>query len=153
MRSSPGFIHQLIRVSVPVIVAFTKSDLCFPQIWFESENYEYRDRTRSRAYAQCEQLCRPLFHREPRDVPAELVSGDYFPLLEMALLTSSFVCSDAAIWCSSKQSNCDHGPVNHGLSYCFSPFCAIEFAGNGATDCPHPSCVVRGFEGVSRYFD
>jgi hypothetical protein len=40
----------------------------------------------SREYAQCEQLCRPLFRKEPRDVPAELVSGDYSLLLGMTLL-------------------------------------------------------------------
>jgi hypothetical protein len=32
---------------------------------------------RSRAYAQCEQLYRPIFHREPKDVLAELVSGEH----------------------------------------------------------------------------
>ena len=75
-----GLYIRLIRDSAPVIVAFTKCDLSFPQIWSESENSEYRDRARSRAYAQCEQLCRPLFRGEPGGVPAELVSGDY-PLL------------------------------------------------------------------------
>ena len=72
--------------SVPVIVAFTKSDLSFPQLTgSESGSSQYRDRTRSRAYAQREQLCRSLFRREPRDVPAELVSGDYSVLLRMAV--------------------------------------------------------------------
>jgi len=60
---------------VPVVVAFTKSDLAFPHIsGSDGGNSQYQDRARSRAYAQCEQLCRPLFRREPRDVPAELVS-------------------------------------------------------------------------------
>ena len=73
---------QLIGDSVPVVVAFTKSDLAFPHIsGSDGGNSQYQDRARSRACAQCEQLCRPLFHREPRDVPAELVSGDYFLLL------------------------------------------------------------------------
>jgi len=59
----------------PVVVAFTKSDLAFPHIsGSESGHYQYQDRTRTRAYAQCEQLCRSLFRREARDVPAELVS-------------------------------------------------------------------------------
>ena len=77
---------QLIRDSVPVVVAFTKSDLAFPRILeSESENSEYQDRARSKAYAQCERLCRPLFRKEPRDVPAELVSGDYSLFLGMVL--------------------------------------------------------------------
>ena len=64
--------------SVPVVVAFTKSDISFPEIsGSESGSSQYWSRTRSKAYTQCEELCRPLFRREPRDVPAELVSGDY----------------------------------------------------------------------------
>jgi hypothetical protein len=74
-----GLCIRLIGESVPVVVAFTKSDLAFPHIsGSESGHYQYQDRTRTRAYAQCEQLCRSLFRREARDVPAELVSGDYF---------------------------------------------------------------------------
>ena len=74
----PGLNIQLIKDSVPVVVAFTKSDLAFPHITgSDGGNSQYQDRARSRSYAQCEQLCRPLFRREPRDVPAELVSGDY----------------------------------------------------------------------------
>jgi hypothetical protein len=79
----PGFYIRLIKDTVPVVVAFTKSDLAFPQITgSDGGNSQYQDRARSRAYAQCEQLCRPLFRREPRDVPAELVSGNYFLLLK-----------------------------------------------------------------------
>ena len=82
-RGRPSHFHglpiRLIGKSAPVVVAFTKSDLAFPHIsGSESGQYQYLDRTRTRAYAQCEQLCRSLFRREARDVPAELVSGDYF---------------------------------------------------------------------------
>src|SRR6267154_2894126 len=74
-----GLHIRLIGESVPAVVAFTKSDLAFPHIsGSESGHYQYQDRTRTRAYAQCEQLCRSLFRREARDVPAELVSGAYF---------------------------------------------------------------------------
>jgi hypothetical protein len=80
-----GLYIRLIGDSVPVIVAFTKSDMAFPRITgSESGNLQYQVRAWSRAYAQCEQLCRPLFRKEPRDVPAELVSGDYSLLLGMA---------------------------------------------------------------------
>jgi hypothetical protein len=76
---------RLIGGSVPVVVAFTKSDASFPQITGSESGSSHQDRTRSRAYAQCDQLCRPLFRREPRDVPAELVSGDYSLTLRMAI--------------------------------------------------------------------
>jgi hypothetical protein len=81
LSDDQGFYIQLIGESAPVVVAFTKSDLAFPHIsGSESGHYQYQDRTRTRAYAQCEQLCRSLFRREARDVPAELISGDYFTL-------------------------------------------------------------------------
>jgi hypothetical protein len=80
------FYIQFIGGLVPVVLAFTKSDLVFPQIsGSESGNYQYQDRTRTRAYTQCEQLCRSLFRREARDVPAELISGDYFYSFGMTL--------------------------------------------------------------------
>jgi len=64
-----------LNLGVPVVVAFTKSDLAYPHIsGSESGNYQYRDRTRTRAYTQCNELCRSLFRRDSRDVPAELVS-------------------------------------------------------------------------------
>jgi hypothetical protein len=75
---NPEFIYPItvIESSVPVIIAFTKSDMAFPQI---------SGTETSRASAQCEQLCRPLFRKGPRDVPAELVSGDYSPFHGTAL--------------------------------------------------------------------
>ena len=85
-RDFQGLYNRLIRDSVPVVVAFTKSDLTFPHIsGSESGQYRFQDRTRTRAYAQCEQLCRSLFRKEARDVPAELVSGDYFYSLQNVL--------------------------------------------------------------------
>ena len=73
---------RLSGKSAPVVVAFTKSDLAYPHIsGSESGHYWYQDRTRTRAHAQCEQLCHSLFRREARDVPAELVSGDSFYVL------------------------------------------------------------------------
>jgi len=96
-----GLYIRLIGESAPVVVAFTKSDLAYPHIsGSESGHYQYRDRTRTRAYAQCNELCRSLFRREARDVPAELVSGDYFYCLRNDPWTSSFVRSDATIQCS-----------------------------------------------------
>jgi hypothetical protein len=137
--------------SAPVVVAFTKSDLAYPHIsGSESGHYQYQDRTRTRAYAQCEQLCRSLFRREARDVPAELVSGNYFYSLRKVSWTPLFVCSDATIRCSYKQSNCDDWPIHHGLACC--PFVTVQFTRSEATDRPRSSCVVRGFESVSGYY-
>ncbi|KAN0113928.1 hypothetical protein V8E52_007236, partial [Russula decolorans] len=68
-------VDDILNLGVPVVVAFTKSDLAYPHIsGSESGNYQYRDRTRTRAYTQCNELCRSLFRRDSRDVPAELVS-------------------------------------------------------------------------------
>ena len=86
-----GLYIRLIGVSAPIVVAFTKSDLAFPHIsGSESGHYQNQDRM-TRAYAQCEQLCRSLFRREAKEVPAELVSGDYFYPLWNVCWTSSFV--------------------------------------------------------------
>ena len=96
-----GLYIRLIGDLVPVVVAFTKSDLAYPHILgSESGNYQYRDRTRTRAYTQCNELCRSLFRRDSRDVPAELVSGDYLYSLRNDPMTSLFVRSDVTIQCS-----------------------------------------------------
>jgi hypothetical protein len=86
-----GFYIRLIGDPVPVVVAFTKSDLDFRHIsGSEKGNYQYQDHARTRAYAQCEQLCRSRFRREARDVPAELVSGEYLTLRNGPWISSLF---------------------------------------------------------------
>ncbi|KAH9998788.1 hypothetical protein BJV77DRAFT_1064755 [Russula vinacea] len=94
---------------VPVVVAFTKSDLAFPRITgSDGGNSQYQDRARSRAYAQCEQLCRPLFRREPRDVPAELVSvaPQYGALINNLIVTTDqFIMSSRTTNRSSRSSS------------------------------------------------
>ena len=62
---------------------------------------------------------------------------------------SSFVCSHATIQCSYQQSDCDDWPIHRGLACC--PFFTVEFTRSEATDRPRSSCMVRGFESVSRY--
>ncbi|KAN0114041.1 hypothetical protein V8E52_007190 [Russula decolorans] len=82
----------------PVVVAFTKSDLVFPHIsGSEDGNYQYQGRTRTRSYAQCDELCRSLFRRQAREVPAELVSvvPQYSALINNLILTT-----DRCIMCS-----------------------------------------------------
>jgi hypothetical protein len=60
---------QLIRDPVPIVVAFTKFD--------QAVALEGGDSARASACARFEQSCRSLFRKEPRDVPAEMVSGNY----------------------------------------------------------------------------
>ena len=52
---------------MPIIVAFTKFD--------QAVAVEGGNPARSNVRARIEQSCRSLLHREPRDVPAEIVSG------------------------------------------------------------------------------
>ena len=58
---------QLTRDPVPVIVAFTKFD--------QVVALEGGSSARTDARTQFEESCRSLFRKEPRDVPAEMVSG------------------------------------------------------------------------------
>ena len=69
---------QLMQDLVPVVVAITKFDVVVDQVLFEFEggNSQYLERARARAYTQCEQICRSLFCRELRDVPAVILSGN-----------------------------------------------------------------------------
>ena len=71
---------QLMEDLVPVVVAITKFDVVVHQILFESEggNSQYLGRARVRAYTQCEQSFHSLFHRELRDVPAVILSGNCY---------------------------------------------------------------------------
>ena len=54
---------------MPVIVAFTKFD--------QVVAIEGGSSARTNARARYEKACRSLFRREPRDVPAEIVSGSF----------------------------------------------------------------------------
>lgn len=62
---------------MPVIIVFTKFDLVISSIVLESkgESSQQEERASIRAYTQCERACHSLFLREPKDVPAEIVSG------------------------------------------------------------------------------
>jgi hypothetical protein len=66
---------QLIGSSVPVIVTFTKFDVVVTLMG-----------NKFKALALCEQSCHDLFHREPRIVPVEAVSGNCSLFLEVILL-------------------------------------------------------------------
>jgi hypothetical protein len=68
---------QLIRDSVHVIIVLTKFDVVVSRMLAgpEGRNSQHDERARTRAYTQCEESCRSLFCTEPKDVPAEIVSG------------------------------------------------------------------------------
>ncbi len=52
---------------MPVIVVFTKFD--------QVVRIEGGSSERTSARARVEHACRSIFHKEPRDIPAEIVSG------------------------------------------------------------------------------
>jgi len=67
--SIPNLSIRLTRHSVPVIIAFTKFDQV---VAIEGGSL---GSARTNARARFEQSCYSLFHKEPRAVPAVIVSG------------------------------------------------------------------------------
>lgn len=78
---------RLIRDSVHVIVVLTKFDVVVSRMLVgpEGRNSQQDERARTRAYTQCEESCRSLFGTEPKDVPAEIVSGSISLFCKMSL--------------------------------------------------------------------
>jgi hypothetical protein len=66
-----------------VILVLTKFDALVSKVGLDIPSGEPQERARAGAHAMYEDLCRQIFRKEPRDVPAEIVSGMYsfFPLL------------------------------------------------------------------------
>ncbi|KAI9451140.1 hypothetical protein BJY52DRAFT_1191197 [Lactarius psammicola] len=62
--------------TVPVILVFTKFDMVVSEVLFDIARGDARQHelARSRAHEMCENSCRRLFNKDPRDVPAEIVS-------------------------------------------------------------------------------
>lgn len=60
---------------VPVVVVLTKFDVVVGQVRLDSPSSE--SQARARAHTSCEESCRHIFHKEPRDVPVQIVSGIY----------------------------------------------------------------------------
>ena len=60
---------------MPAIVVFTKFDEIVSQVHFDSSSSELQ--AQARAYTLCEESCRRIFHKEPIDVPVQIVSGIY----------------------------------------------------------------------------
>ena len=69
---------SLMRVSVPVVVVFTKYDVVVSQLRLDnptSGELHNHERAKARAHTLYEESCHRLFHKGPKDVPAEIVSG------------------------------------------------------------------------------
>jgi hypothetical protein len=62
---------------VPVILVFTKFDIVVSEVHSDPArgDAQHHERTVSDAHAMYEESVRHLFHKDPRDVPAEVVSG------------------------------------------------------------------------------
>jgi hypothetical protein len=61
---------------VPVVLVFTKFDVVVNQVLLDiGGDVQQHERARTRAITIYEESCRRLFHKQPRDVPAEIVSG------------------------------------------------------------------------------
>ena len=71
---------------MPVVLVFTKFDVVVSRVLSEIAGGDTRHhkRARLRAHIMHEDSCRRILHKEPRDVPAEIVSGiySYFPILQ-----------------------------------------------------------------------
>jgi len=86
---------------VPLIVAFTKFDAVVPP-----------PGNRAKALIQCEQSCRDLFHREPKNVPVEAVSVNpqYRDLIgNLVVTTDRLITGSRAVSASSARMSTQRG--------------------------------------------
>ena len=70
---------ELIRGLVPILIVFTKFDLLVSRVQSDIthgviQTHKHPD---ARAHAMYEDLCRSLFHKDPKDAPAVIFSGNY----------------------------------------------------------------------------
>ncbi|KAN0136731.1 hypothetical protein V8E53_005501 [Lactarius tabidus] len=75
-RLGDGMKEILGLRNVPVILVLTKFDLVVSQVLLDrfSGAPQYHEGARASAHAMYEEFCRHIFDKEPRDVPAEIVS-------------------------------------------------------------------------------
>ena len=67
----------LIRGLVTVLIVFTKFDLLVSRVQFDVTRgvIQKHEHPGARARAMYEDLCRSLFHKDPKDVPTVIFSG------------------------------------------------------------------------------
>ena len=84
---------------MPVVLVITKFDMVVSQVLLDrfSDAPQQLSRARDSAYTMCEGSCRRIFDKEPREVPAEIVSGirSFPPVLLGGQLTSSIIHSES----------------------------------------------------------
>ena len=60
---------------MPVLIVFTKFDLLVSRVRSDITPGKHED-PRAKAQAMYEDLCRSQFHKDPKDVPAVIFSGN-----------------------------------------------------------------------------
>ncbi|KAH9172741.1 hypothetical protein EDB89DRAFT_2164433 [Lactarius sanguifluus] len=83
--------------NVPVVVVFTKFDLVVSQVPLNSPSGGPQHHERARARARIEESCRRLFHKDSKDVPAEIVSDDprFVGLIDNLTVTTDRFITDS----------------------------------------------------------
>ncbi|KAI9436782.1 hypothetical protein BJY52DRAFT_1421836 [Lactarius psammicola] len=86
-RLGEGVEEILGMRTVPVILVFTKFDMIVPEVRGDMQQHRH---ARARALAMCKDSCRRLSNKDPRDVPAEIVSVKprYTDLIEKLVATT-----------------------------------------------------------------
>jgi hypothetical protein len=81
----------LTCVSVPAVLVFTKFDEVVSKVLSElaSSGAQHHGHALARAHILFENSCRRLFHKDPKDVPAEIVSGMHTQAFSPILLEGS----------------------------------------------------------------
>ena len=62
---------------MPVVLVLTRFDIVVSKVIFDIArgDIQQHERARARAHAMCEESLRRRFNKDPKDVPAEIVSG------------------------------------------------------------------------------
>ncbi|KAN0136727.1 hypothetical protein V8E53_005497 [Lactarius tabidus] len=91
-RFGDGVKEILALRNVPVILVFTKFDMVVSQVLLDrfSGAPQYHEGARASAHSMYEGSCRHIFDKEPRDVPAEIVSekGKFSDLIDNLVVTT-----------------------------------------------------------------
>ncbi|KAN0136277.1 hypothetical protein V8E53_005882 [Lactarius tabidus] len=91
-RLGDGVKEILALRNVPVVLVFTKFDMVVSQVLLDrfSGAPQHYERARASAHTTCEESCRRIFDKEPRDVPVEIVSekGRFSDLIENLVVTT-----------------------------------------------------------------
>ncbi|KAN0136738.1 hypothetical protein V8E53_005508 [Lactarius tabidus] len=88
--------------TVPVVIVFTKFDVFVSRVLFDIADGDIlqHERARARAHINYEDSCRRVLHKEPRDVPAEVVSENprFVDLIDnLVMSTDSFITASCAL--------------------------------------------------------